>query len=272
MKRVLLTLAASFGILSLEAWEVAPFDNGLNDFETIEEKAKVLKQLGYNGTTWRPSNTAEVLPVLDKKDLKLYATYVVLRATETECPIPEETIQEIEVLKGRDTYVWLTIIGETSDQIAIEAISKIADISAANDLKVALYPHYGFKLDTVSTCLRLAKAAGKENVGLTFNLCHFLKQNNENNLANTIQSIGDKLWLVSVNGADSGDTRSMGWDQLIQPLGEGTFKVENVLRELKNVGYEGPILLQCYNIPQPDLLHLETSKKNWTTLDLKSLN
>ena len=263
MRNTLLTLIVALNLTSLNAWEIAPFDNGLNDFESIEEKAKILKELGYDGTTWRPSNTAEVLPILDKHDLKLYATYVVLRATETECPIPEETIQEIQVLKGRDTFVWLTITGNPSDDIAIDAISIIADVAKANGLKVALYPHYGFKLDTVANCLRLAKAAGRENVGISFNLCHFLKQNDEATLTKTIRSIGDKLWLVSLNGADSGDTQNMGWDQWIQPLGEGNFNMQPVLQELKKVGYEGPVLLQCYNIPQPDKEHLTTSINSW---------
>ncbi len=266
MKVALASLIATLSLIYSYAWEIAPFDNGLDDIESIEAKASTLKELGYAGTTWRPSNTSEVLPILDKHDLKLFATYVVLRATETECPIPEETIREIEVLKDRDTFVWLTITGNPSDEITVEAISKVADISQANGLKVVLYPHYGFKLDTVANCLRLAEAADKDNVGVAFNLCHFLKQNDERELAQTIRSIGDKLWLVSVNGADSGDTRNMGWDQLIQPLGEGSFRIETVLQELGRVGYTGPILLQCYNIPQPDRQHLRTSIRNWNSM------
>ena len=266
MKPKLLFLIITLNISTLNAWEIAPFDNGLNDFESIEEKAQVLKELGYDGTTWRPSNTAEVLPILDKHDLKLFATYVVLRASETACPIPEETIKEIQILKGRDTFVWLTITGNPSDAIAIDAISIIADIAKANGLKVVLYPHYGFKLDTVANCLRLAEAAGKNNVGIAFNLCHFLKQNDEATLNKTLRSIGDKLWLVSVNGADSGDTKNMGWDQLIQPLGEGSFEIQPVFQELKKIGYEGPILLQCYNIATPDREHLASSIKTWKSL------
>lgn len=266
MKSSVLCLIFALSFASSNAWEIAPFDNGLTDFDSIEGKAQVLKELGYPGTTWRPSNTVEVLPTLDKHGLKLYATYVVLRATESECPIPEETIEEIEALKGRDTFVWLTIQGETSDEIAIDAISKIAGISEANGLKVALYPHYNFKLDTVANCLRFAKAVGKDNVGLTFNLCHFLKQNDESKLEETIGSIGDKLWLVSVNGADSGDTQSMGWDQLIQPLGQGSFDTQRVFSLLDNVGYDGPILLQCYNIPQADRKHLATSMASWKSI------
>ena len=135
-------------------------------------------------------------------------------------------------------------------------------------MKVALYPHYNFKLDTIANCLRFANAVGKDNVGLTFNLCHFLKQNDESKLEETINSIGDKLWLVSINGADSGDTQNMGWDQLIQPLGQGSFDTQSVFTLLDNVGYDGPILLQCYNIPAPDKEHLAKSIHAWKRLKL----
>lgn len=57
------------------------------------------------------------------------------------------------------------------------------------------------------------------------------------------------LFMVSLNGTNSGDTQNMGWDQLIQPLGEGTFDTYELVRFLK-VGYKGIFGLQCYNIQQ----------------------
>jgi sugar phosphate isomerase/epimerase len=59
--------------------------------------------------------------------------------------------------------------------------------------------------------------------------------------------------LVSINGADSGNTNQMNWDRLIQPLGRGDYDVLNVLKILKDSGYKNPIGLQCYNIKgQPE--------------------
>lgn len=247
----------------LQSREFAPFDNGLNDFETYQDKVSVLKELDYTGTTWRPGDTKEFLNELEKADLKLYATYVVLRATPEACPIPQAVIDEIQVLRGRDTFVWLTIVGETSDKIALEAIRTISSLAKANDLRVALYPHYGFKIDTVETSLRFAKLIDEPHVGVSFNLCHFLKQNDGAELEATLQSAASKLFLVSVNGADRGDPRSMNWDQLIQPLGEGSFDTSRVLDLLDDISYNGPILLQCYNIDQPDSVHLQKSMAAW---------
>lgn len=263
MKYIGLFLLTSLLTTGLQSREIAPFDNGLNDFETYQAKVAVLKELGYTGTTWRPGDTTEFLYELDKADLKLYATYVVLKATPEDCPIPQTVRDEIRALRGRDTFVWLTIIGDTSDKIALKAIRTISTLAKANDLRVALYPHYGFKIDTVATCLRYANLVNEPHVGVSFNLCHFLKQNDEADLEPTLQSAASKLFLVSVNGADRGDTQSMNWDQLIQPLGEGSFDTGRVFDILKDISYKGPILLQCYGMDQRDSVHLQTSMATW---------
>ncbi len=70
----------------------------------------------------------------------------------------------------------------------------------------------------------------------------------------------------SVNGADSGDTRAMGWDKLIRPLGEGSFDNAKLLRLLDDVGFKGPVVLQCYNLKQPAAAHLAISMAGWHRL------
>jgi len=70
---------------------------------------------------------------------------------------------------------------------------------------------------------------------VTFNLCHFLKQNDAADLGKTLRAAAPKLLSVSINGADSGDTKAMGWDRLIRPLGEDTFDVASVMRLLDEV-------------------------------------
>ena len=74
------------------------------------------------------------------------------------------------------------------------------------------------------------------------------------------------LMLVSINGADSGDTRAMGWDRLIQTLDRGTFDMGRLPRLLEAVGYAGPIGLQCYAIKGDLRENLGRSKKAWDEL------
>jgi len=239
------------------------FDNGLNDVKGLEEKAALLAELGYDGIAWRPGQTAEMLAALDKHGLKMFSTYVTLQADMEKCPVPEPVVAEIKALKGRQTAVWLNVAGKSTDEVVVPAIQQLCDLCAELDLKVVIYPHAGCHTDTVATALRLVKAAGRKNLGLTFNLCHFLKQDDEADLAPTIRAAAPHLWLVSVNGADGGDTKAMNWDRLIRPLGEGDFDVAKVLKLLDEVGYQGPVGLQCFAIKQPAREQLTKSMAAW---------
>jgi sugar phosphate isomerase/epimerase len=53
------------------------------------------------------------------------------------------------------------------------------------------------------------------------------------------------------------------WNELIKPLGAGDFDVGRVLRTLDEIGYTGPLNLQCYRIPLPAREHLEVSMRAW---------
>ena len=245
------------------------FDNGLNDVKGFDAQAALLAELGYAGIGARPGKHAEMLAALDKHGLKMFATYVTLKATATECPIPDSVVSEIKALKGRETIVWLNVGGKSTDEVVVPAIQKVCDLCAELELKVVIYPHTGCHTDTVATALRLVKAAGRKNLGVSFNLCHFLKQNDPADLGKTIKAAAPHLQLVSINGCDGGDTRKMNWDRLIRPLGEGTFSVSKVMELLGEVGYEGPIGLQCYAIKQPAKNHLAKSMIAWKKMGEK---
>ena len=84
----------------------------------------------------------------------------------------------------------------------------------------------------------------RDNVGAVFNLCHYLKTAGPSRLEQELGSAFPHVLLVSINGADDGETQSMGWDRLIQPLDQGSFDVAKVLRVLKAHHYDGPVGLQ----------------------------
>jgi sugar phosphate isomerase/epimerase len=249
----------------LGARDLHAFDNGLNDIGKLEDKAALLAKLGYAGIAWRPGQTAEMLAALDKNRLKMVATYVMLTA-DMSCAVPPSVIAEIDALKGRDTIVWLTVNGKTTDELVVPAVREVADVAARNGLKVALYPHLNFHTDTMDTTLRIMRKAERPNVGVCFNLCHFLKLEEEADLEKTLREAAPHLMLVSINGADGGETRAMGWDKLIRPLGEGSFDQSKLLRLLDGVGYKGPLALQCFNIKRPAADHLAKSMDAWRVL------
>ena len=267
-------LSTTFSAETPKPQTVRPFvamDNGLSRVKDLNAKAALLKELGYAGIGWRPGRTAEMLKALDAQGLKMFSTYVSIKA-DAGAKLNPKLADEIKLLKGRGTIVWTTVSkSKRPDQAnTVKQLRELADLAAESNLRVALYPHVGFHVETVKDALELVKLAKHDNLGVSFNLCHFLKSNPEESLAEVLKAAAPHLMLVQVNGADSGDTRKMGWNRLIKPLGEGTFDMKKVMTLLDEIGYQGPVALQCYKISGDDKEHLGRSMKAWRKLNGES--
>jgi len=241
------------------------FDNGVATGRLAPpEQAAMLKELGYDGIGY---NTADHLPerlaAFDEAGLKVFSIYVNVMLKPDGYDIQFDVPRTVALLKGRDTRIWLTIRGhggEKAEESALAAIREIADAAAPAGVQVVLYPHVKFYVETTDQGTRLAKLSQRPNVGTSLNLCHWLQKEPEKPLREILDRAGDRLMLVSINGAEQG---GRGWDQLIQPLGSGSYDVYAVLKELKSRGYTGPIGLQCFRVPGPPREHLGKSITAW---------
>ena len=249
------------------------FDNGVGRGTlSPEQQANILAELGYGGIAYSGTkNIPEMLAALDKHGLKMASTYVGVQLGPEQSSYEAGLPEAIEQLKGRGTLIWLYLQGgepssDSLDDQAVRLIQEIATMAEASDLRVALYPHVGFYVATVQDALRLAKKADRENVGASFNLCHFLKLDNQRDLATRLQQAVPHLLMVSINGADRGDTQAMGWDRLIQTLDRGDFDVYRLLKTLQRCGYRGPIGLQCYAIGGDVRQNLARSMEAWKAM------
>lgn len=247
------------------------FDNGVgrDAHVPLPEQARILKELGYAGIGFTGTKRIpEMLHALDANGLKLFSIYVGA-SVDADKPSYEAGLETaIEQLKGRDTIVWLFVTGGTpstdnSDGKAVATIRKIADMAKSSGLRVALYPHVGCYVARVEDAVRLAKKVGRTNVGASFNLCHFLKLDDGKNLTRRLQEAMPYLFLVSINGADGGQTNAMDWNRLIQPLDRGSFDTKGLLHTLHTLGYQGPIGLQSYNVPGDIRQNLHRSIEAW---------
>ena len=249
------------------------FDNGVGRGElSPEQQASILAELGYGGIAHTGTkNIPEMLAALDRHGLKMASTYVRVQLGPEHSSYEPGLPEAIEQLEGRGTLIWLYLQGgepssDSLDDQAVRLVREIATMAEASDLQVALYPHVGFYVATVQDALRLAKKADRKNVGASFNLCHFLKLDNQRDLATRLQDAVPHLFIVSINGADRGDTQAMGWDRLIQTLDRGDFDVYRLLSALKRFGYRGPISLQCYAIGGDVRENLTRSMEAWKTM------
>ena len=179
--------------------------------------------------------------------------------------------EAIELLRGRNTILWLFVRSKKlkpsmveGDPRAVKVIQEIADMAAEAGLRVALYPHTNFWLEKVEDAIRVATQVDRKNVGVTFNLCHWLRTEDEKEMRSLITSAMPYLFVVSINGADSG---GKDWKQLIQTLDRGTFNIRRFLRTLNRAGYTGPIGFQGYGIGGDAYDNLSRSMDAWRKLN-----
>jgi sugar phosphate isomerase/epimerase len=254
-------------------WPFFAFDNGVGRGTDITpaQQAEVLADMGYQGIGYTGvQHIPAMLKALDARGLKMFSTYVRVNL-DGEPPFDPGLPQAIEQLRGHGTALWIHVHGRRSpdnalDDRAVRVIRQIARLAAESDLPVVLYPHTGFYVADNQDALRIVRKVDRENVGTSFNLCHFLKQQDAAEMAAVVRESLPYLRLVSVNGADSGETQSMGWDRLIQTLDRGTFDLLPLLKMLQEAGYRGPIGLQCYAVPGDMRDNLQRSIAAWRQL------
>ena len=239
------------------------FDNGLQDVRSSEDQAKLLKKLGYDGICTRPAKcTPKLLAAFDKHKVTVAISYVTLGANSKT--IPANIVTHIESLKGRETMIWLALTDANApDKNAVSVIRQVCKLAKANGLETVLYPHVNFRTDTIARTEHLRKLADCPGLGISFNLCHFLAQNDPGKLDETLRSIAQNLKLVLLSGANRLDAPKPDWSQLILPLGEGNFDMHRVFQTLKEIAYDGPVALQCYQVPGPAATHLSKSMNAW---------
>ena len=249
------------------------FDNGTGGQQVpFDQQAKMLKELGYDGIAYSGTKgIPEMLKALDAQGLKMLSIYVGACVDPDKPPYDPGLKTAIEQLKGRDTQIWLPVAGGTPssanlDDRAVAILREIADMAEKSGLRVAIYPHLGCYAQRVEDCLRLVKKVDRKNVGVCFNLCHFLKLDDEKNLELRLKEAMPCLFAVNINGADGGATKDMGWDRLIQTLDRGSYDVGGMLKTLKRLGYAGPVGLQGFAIPGDCRENLTRSMRKWRDL------
>ena len=240
--------------------------------QTAKEQVEMVRELGYAGIGCTAGKElAEIAKELDKNGLRLFAVYLGINIDPDQQKYGPELKETIEVLRGRNSMLWLFVLSKkhkpsdpAGDPQAVKILQEVADMAAEANVRVALYPHTGFWVERVEDAVRLAEKANRKNVGVTFNLCHWLMVDDEKNAESLIKLAMPHLFVVTINGADSG---GKDWKTLIQTLDCGTFDMQRFLKTLYDYGYSGPIGFQGYGIGGDAYDNLKRSMNAWHELN-----
>ena len=264
MKRLLAAMLC-MGSSMAGANEFFAMDNGLRDVKTIAGKADLIKELGYDGVTWRSGKTAEAMRDFTSRGIKMHAFKLKLPVSKEikEASLP---LEDLQVLKGSRAVLWVSLQSMGGDDgDAVRVLNQLNAVAKPMQLPIAIYPHIDTHAECLEEALRVAEQVADDNVGVSMTLCHQLKIKGVQNLEPLLKKALPRLFLVQVSGADAGDTKNMGWDKLVQPLGQGSYDVQPLLKTLQEIGYQGPIGVIGYGIKQPARQHLKQTMDYWRT-------
>jgi sugar phosphate isomerase/epimerase len=275
-RTALATMAAGLGSLILpkaaesKSQPFFPFCIDWHDAKkrNFKEQAEMLKELGYGGVghIWL-DQVAERIKTLDEAGLTLFQITMNVDVSPGKTPYESKFKEVLSLVKGRHLQFALLLNGmkpsdPSVDPHAVAILREMSDLAQEAGAQLLLYPHQGSWVERIEDSIRVADQVNRPNVGVMFNLCHWLRVDKQRDYARLLQRAMPRLWAVSINGADDYDEKP-GWDRYIQPLDKGSFNVGKFLKTLQDLGYRGPIGLQCYGIGGDTREHLARSLAAW---------
>jgi sugar phosphate isomerase/epimerase len=274
-------MAAVFGVLAFlttaraadKPYPFFPFCIDWHDAKhrNFAEQATMLKDLGYDGVGHIfLDKVAERLKTVDDAGLKLYQITMSVDVKPGKQPFEPRFKEVLALVKGRNMQFALLVNGmkpsdPSVDPHAVKILREMSDLARDSGAQLLLYPHQGSWVERIEDSIRVAEKVDRLNVGVMFNLCHWLRVDKNRDYKPLLEKAMPRLWAVSINGADDHDPKP-GWGHYIQPLDKGSFDVGKFLKTLKELGYKGPIGLQCFGIGGDTREHLARSIDAWKKL------
>ena len=257
---------------------------GDSTYQTFDQQVALIKRLGYDGVEINQLESYEGMKgALKQHGLK--GSYFYVRIDADDKQLDPNLRRVVAELKGSGTIIAPYIRAKSAehkpsthgaDATLTKQLYDLGKLAQASGLQVAIYPHYGFYVETLAHAEQLIKAVNQPYVGLSFNLCHWLATTpkaRRGNWKQTLEDLKPHLKMVTICGANDVDTQDKNvWNDYILPLGQGSFDTYALVKHLvKDVKYQGPIGVQCYNIKadKPKLLHdtMEMWKKFETRME-----
>lgn len=258
-------------IVASALWAVAGNPFGVFDFnlrgKDPAEQIHSLDGIGFDGIAMplnSPADLARLQAYLAAKpDLKLFAGLVHLQADKPQA-IPRAHLRLVAAkLAEMHAKLWL-IVGGTkgADANILAVITEVADIAAAANVGVSLYPHDNTAVETAEEALVYLKQANRPNLTISVHQCHEMRAGNTGRLDAVMDAVGRYMDIVTLCGSDKNvNDNSKDWSDAIKPLGEGDYDPKDFLRALRRHHFNGPVILHTFGLMDKPPSHYETSFK-----------
>ncbi|MGA0557972.1 sugar phosphate isomerase/epimerase family protein [Larkinella sp. VNQ87] len=247
---------------------------GDSTYKTFDQQVALVKSLGFDGIEINQLDSFEGMKTaLDKH--RFTGSYFYLKM-DLDAPLDARIEPAIQALKGSKTILAPFVVSDSKrfktpsaqgDSSAVAHLRQISAWAEKAGLQVAIYPHIYFYVERVDHALRLVQQIDRPNVGLTFNLCHWLATTpkaDRTDWKGLLTTLNPHLKMITISGAndvDASPTQPGGlWNDYILPLGTGTFDTYEFVRyAVLDLGFKGPIGVQCYAMKGDKLTNLRNT-------------
>jgi sugar phosphate isomerase/epimerase len=230
-------------------------------FSTFDKKVQLIKDKGFNGIEISELDKFnEKFAAISLHGFKPSFLYVKLDLDSSE--LDPKLVDAIIKLKGSGTIICPYIIkkdlvlhqpNKSTDKVAVQLLRQLAELANQSGLQVAIYPHLNFYVEKTDHAMRIAKKVDRKNLGLTFNLCHWLATTDDkerNDVKKELKKLAPYLKMMSINGANNVLSKKANiWEDYILPLDEGSFDVKALVKYVSvDLGQSIPIGIQCFGL------------------------
>jgi sugar phosphate isomerase/epimerase len=245
---------------------------------SLSQEAQMLRELGFDGVGYmlwhdNPDTTLRRLGkdldsnlrTLEEAKLPLLGLGVSVNVDPNERLYNPRLVEAIRKLKGRSLTIDVMLKGlppgdDRGTKPAVKILRQLGDLAADSGLRISVYHHTGDWTESFAHTLRVIEKVDHPCVGANFNVCHWLMIEGDKDYRPYLRDGVDKIFVVTICGAKVGSKTPSG---LIQPLDQGDFDNRELLAMLWDIGYRGPIGLQCFGIPGDARDHLQRSMNVW---------
>lgn len=254
-------------------------------YNTFDKQVELIKKAGFDAIEINQVDSFEGMKAaLDKHQFSGAYFYVKMNLEE---PYMDKRLESyIQQLKGTKVIIAPFIVSDAkrykpssheADTLIVRLVRQVGDWAKSAGLPVAIYPHYGFVVERNDHALALVKQIDQKNVGLTFNLCHWLATTTaaeRSGMKAQLKEMKPHLKMITICGANDVMTQQkVAWDDYILPLGTGSFDTYGLVKYVvKDLKFNGPIGVQCYNIKANKPLLVQTTISAWKEMKTRLEN
>lgn len=253
---------------------------GDSTYKTFDQQVALIKSLGFDGVEINQLDSFEGMKAaLDKH--RFTGSYFYIKI-DLDAPLDARLEPYVRALKGSKIVLAPFIVSdkkrfttpsENADALVVQHLLQLSDWAKQSNLQVAIYPHISFYVERVDHAANLVKQIDRPNVGLTFNLCHWLATTpkaERSDWKGLLTQLKPHLKMITISGANNVDAAGMDngptgiWNQYILPLGTGSFDTYELVRyTVQDLNFQGPIGVQCYAMKGDKPTNLRNTMAAW---------